>query len=698
MSRHTLPRLVLAAALLGPALVALPVAASAPSCLGLPATVVGTSASETLTGTEGDDVVHAGGGNDVVRGLGGDDTICGANGDDVLEGGLGDDRLSGGAGVDAASYVASATPVTASLATRAATGEGTDAFTGLENLVGSRFADRLSGDDAANAVEGGAGTDTCTLGKGADSVQACEAATSTYGPDGTVESFTFVVTPAAAMYLRVAGPNGRLSLTGPSGQLIINQPTRHVTDAMTLSSPGIYTATVTSFLYDGYDYTVSWTRAPAAQVFDYTVGQPITSGSPRGAGNLEKPGSADLYRFAGVAGQRVYPLLTPVRFLGQPAFCPDLTLTDPTGTELLPGPARCGAAGLPSTVTLPVDGVYTLGVRSGARGHVGTYALTLQAAPRAQRFTYVPGTEASAAGAGAGTLERPGSVDEYRFTGAAGQRAYLYGSQPRLTITAPNGAAVVPSTPAPGYPAVVVLPQTGRYVLQVSSGEAAVTGTYRLRLYPVPPEQTFAYNVGDPISDDVPGPGAGYFSGPEAVDRYLFEASLGQSLLVQAAGLQAYGVQTPAGRTISRRGNTLYVPTVTGRHQLVFGPSDPMLPDLHYTARIDVVTAPEVFAYTSGTTVSDGVPAPGAGRVESPGAQDWYTFDGAAGQTVTMSWQLSGRGLRWQLVTSDGATVVAPTGPVHRVVTLPSTGSYVVQILPFTAADVFVGPYAFRLS
>jgi hypothetical protein len=63
-----------------------------------------------------------------------------------------------------------------------------------------------------------------------------------------------------------------------------------------------------------------------------------------------------------------------------------------------------------------------------------------------------------------------------------------------------------------------------------------------------------------------------------------------------------------------------------------------------------------------------------------------------------MSWHLSGRGLRWQLVTSDGATVVAPTGPVHRVVTLPSTGSYIVQILPFTAADVFVGPYAFRLS
>ncbi len=70
------------------------------TCDGLPATIVGTPASETITGTPGPDVIQGLGGNDLIRGLGGNDVVCGGSGNDRLFGGPGDDRLFGGAGTD----------------------------------------------------------------------------------------------------------------------------------------------------------------------------------------------------------------------------------------------------------------------------------------------------------------------------------------------------------------------------------------------------------------------------------------------------------------------------------------------------------------------------------------------------------------------------------------------------------------------
>jgi hypothetical protein len=61
------------------------------SCLGRPA---------TLIGTPGDDRLEGGAGPDVLKGRGGDDRIIGAGGADRLCGGPGDDRISPGPGRD----------------------------------------------------------------------------------------------------------------------------------------------------------------------------------------------------------------------------------------------------------------------------------------------------------------------------------------------------------------------------------------------------------------------------------------------------------------------------------------------------------------------------------------------------------------------------------------------------------------------
>ena len=60
--------------------------------------------------------------------------------------------------------------------------------------------------------------------------------------------------------------------------------------------------------------------------------------------------------------------------------------------------------------------------------------------------------------------------------------------------------------------------------------------------------------------------------------------------------------------------------------------------------------APQQFGISFGDTVSDGVPAAGAGNLEAPGAVDIYTFDALAGQGAIFDW-LSGSNvlIGWQL-------------------------------------------------
>ena len=130
-------------------------------------------------GRDGNDVLDGRGGNDLIYGEAGTDTLFGGDGSDLLDGGIGDDVLSGGAGTDnliggtgtdRADYSASATGVTANLATGAGSGgeaQG-DTLSGIENLTGSIHNDVLTGDAGDNVLDGGAGDDTLAGGAGAD--------------------------------------------------------------------------------------------------------------------------------------------------------------------------------------------------------------------------------------------------------------------------------------------------------------------------------------------------------------------------------------------------------------------------------------------------------------------------------------------------------------------------------------------------
>jgi len=163
---------------------------------------------DVLTGIES---LRGGPGPDVLVGDGSRNRLAGGGGNDVLIGGGGSDVLDGGPGVDTASFVDAGRGVTANLSTGVATGDGRDDLSGVENLAGSRFADRLIGNAAGNALSGGGGADVLQ-GRGGDDAFVG-------GPGFDVVSFAASVVGVSANLGLGRGRSGssRLTFAGVEG-------------------------------------------------------------------------------------------------------------------------------------------------------------------------------------------------------------------------------------------------------------------------------------------------------------------------------------------------------------------------------------------------------------------------------------------------------------------------------------------------
>jgi Ca2+-binding RTX toxin-like protein len=108
---------------------------------------------------------------DTLTGDAGANRLEGWAGDDTLTGDAGDDALDGGAGLDTASYIGAPAGVTVDLAAgTAAGGGGSDALVGIERVLGTIYADSLTGGGAAETLNGRTGNDNISGGGGDDTL------------------------------------------------------------------------------------------------------------------------------------------------------------------------------------------------------------------------------------------------------------------------------------------------------------------------------------------------------------------------------------------------------------------------------------------------------------------------------------------------------------------------------------------------
>ncbi len=128
-----------------------------PTCMGLPATIIGTPGADTIIGTNGPDVIVAFGGDDTILAGNGDDVICAGYGNDTIDAGNGNDIIDAGFGDDTVD-----------------SGRGddrVDAGAGNDTVVGNNGDDVLVGGAGTDDLDGGRGFDQCTEG---ENLLACE--------------------------------------------------------------------------------------------------------------------------------------------------------------------------------------------------------------------------------------------------------------------------------------------------------------------------------------------------------------------------------------------------------------------------------------------------------------------------------------------------------------------------------------------
>jgi Ca2+-binding RTX toxin-like protein len=128
---------------------------------------------ERIFGSRYDDVIIGDSGNNLLQGHHGDDELQGRGGSDILRGDAGGDILNGGGSFDWIYYNSSNAAVTINLGTGEASGGHAtgDTIISIERVLGSRFADTITGNDDDNFLRGRGGNDTLNGAEGDDRLE-----------------------------------------------------------------------------------------------------------------------------------------------------------------------------------------------------------------------------------------------------------------------------------------------------------------------------------------------------------------------------------------------------------------------------------------------------------------------------------------------------------------------------------------------
>jgi hypothetical protein len=474
---------------------------------------------------------------------------------------------------------------------------------------------------------------------------------------GQIDNYTF--TGSSGQQLRFDGLSGApgliATLTSPSGTTIgINTYVGYDAGPFTLTEAGIYTLHVSG---SGGVYTGAY----SFRLLD-AGSQPTLNLNAPVSGTLSPGTSTDIYRYTGTAGQRLYFKWLSGSGGGWALFGP---------TNQLIGTSGFGGDFL---AVLPTDGTYTLVVAGGSSTPIG-YSFTVLT-PTIRTTTLTIGDTVNS------TLTVSGELDNYTFTGNAGQQLYFDGLPSTfglyVTLTSPSGVAVgINGIPVGSDSSLFTLPESGTYTLTVV-GSGATTGAYSFRLLDAGIQPVL--NLNTTVTGTL-NPGS-------STDIYRYTGTAGQRLYFNwlSGSGGSWSLYGPTSQYISSNsfGSDFQVTLPTdGAYTLVVAGSNSIPTPYSFTVLTPATTTNSL---TLGSVISDTL----AGR----GQVNKYTFTGSAGQQLYMG-VLAGTFGFFATLTSPSGIVGGINGFINQgPFTLAETGTYTLTI---SGGIGVTGTYAFRL-
>lgn len=348
----------------------------------------------------------------------------------------------------------------------------------------------------------------------------------------------------------------------------------------------------------------------------------------------------------------------------------------------------------------------------------------------AEQFTIQVGDSVSpgAPGAGAGVIAAGANTDTYTFQGVQGQAVFFeevsvssaFAGWLIWDLKSPGNTTVFSEYFPGSSPGRFVLPETGTYTLRVRVGtdNPAYVGNYSFRLREIPNQAPIRITMDTIVTTNQPQPGAGYLEVPGALDDYVFHGDQGQLVYfeeVNAAsafeGYLRFEVKAPSGTRLfldyvgGPQTGRRALPE-TGDYQMLVYSGRADIRDVGgYALRLRAIPPDPTYPIAIGQTVSFNQPSAGAGQIDIPGAQDFYTFQGQAGQNVyfeQLSADASLQGwLAWECKSPSGANVFSSayfgTSVVGRKV-LPESGTYRIRCYVGSNDPQHLGKYSFQLK
>ncbi len=127
--------------------------------------------NDYIDGDEGDDTIYGGAGDDILIAGKGDDFLYGGTGNDLLVAAAGQDYFDGGTGIDTVdfTYASSGADIDLTL-NQIDFGSSVESIISIENVIGTRGSNIITGDDGDNILDGFKGDDTLYGGLGNDTL------------------------------------------------------------------------------------------------------------------------------------------------------------------------------------------------------------------------------------------------------------------------------------------------------------------------------------------------------------------------------------------------------------------------------------------------------------------------------------------------------------------------------------------------